>query len=235
MVDDLPYNVFVTGGYYRPLFGNYVADHYALAQVMQGQTLGSAPYNLLFKAFTIGTAPNVPYANIHYIAKNIAKGTDDKTTGFAANLGLRFVSYGASVNYSLWSTDDKTDPNNSVKVLMQSVHAAMTLFGTRLISEIEFLSLERDNKAEDFRRGGVVSFATKFRFWRENYLTLEYAQANTNTSLLPGSAEQTKVGIKSFLIPGVEYSLQYNTDKVVTEGADTIDRTSILSMAHIYF
>lgn len=235
MRDDLPYNVFVQAGYYRPLFGNYVSDHYALAQVLQGATLGTPVYNLLYKAVSVGTAPNVPYMNLHFIGKNIAAGAEDKTQGLAANIGLRFVSFGASVNYSFWATEDKTNNDFPVKVVMHSLHAAGAIFGTKLLGELEFLSLEKDDVANDFRRGGVTTFALKFRFWRENYLTAEYASSNTNRQLAPGKATQSKVGIKSFIIPGVEYSLQLNNDSEETTGVGSADTSYYLSMVHLYF
>ena len=109
MVDDLPYNVFVMyGSFYRPLIGNYSPDHTLLSQTILANALGvGRAYNIgPYEAISIGTAPNVPYANLHYI--NGTYDTDDEMSGFAINTGLRFVSYGASVNYTYWNTADKT-------------------------------------------------------------------------------------------------------------------------------
>lgn len=235
MVDDLPYNVFVMGGYYKPIFGNYTPDHYALSQIMIANTMnGGKPYAQLFKAFSVGTAPNVPYANLHYIAKDMTIDQKaDETTGFAVNLGLRFVSYGASVNYSVWSTENN-QPTGKVKVLMHSAHILGAVLDKRLILGLELLSLERDDPATDFRRGGVYAFESKLRLWRENYLTLDYATANTAPNLLEGSATQTKIGIKSFIIPGLEYSLQYSMDDIELNG-ESFSTANYLSMIHMYF
>ena len=88
MVDDLPYNVFVMGGYYRPLFGRYTPDHTALQIMMASATTG-APTNTsreLWEAFSAGTAPNVPYLNVHYIARGFVPDEPDHK-GFIINAG----------------------------------------------------------------------------------------------------------------------------------------------------
>ena len=115
MADDLPYNTFVMYGFYRPLFGNYSPDHTLLSQKLQALALGAGTaYNIgPYEAITIGTAPNVPYANIHLISRDPIPGDIDSDSssdleGFALNTGLRFVSYGASINYSYWKSENKS-------------------------------------------------------------------------------------------------------------------------------
>jgi len=232
MVDDLPYNVFVMGGFYRPNFGNMGADHYALAQVLTASTINEGkPYKLLFKAVSIGTAPNVPYANLHLIARDVSKDPGkDGTQGVVVNTGLRFVSFGASINYSLWYTKNGIELEDKTSIL-HSWH----LLGTvgRFILGVELLSLTRDNATEDYRRGSVISYEAKFRFWRENYLTLDYAVANTAQDLSAGESKQLKLGLKSFLFPGWEYSLQWSLDNTLVQNRKQ-SQTTVLSMLHMY-
>ena len=238
MADNLPYNIFVMGGYYKPLFGNYVADHYALGQMMLGSVLNGGPsYRLQYKAISVGTAPNVPYANFHLIGKNMASadGSGDKTTGLAANLGLRFVSYGGSVNYSFWATTNKTDPDNPIKIIMHSFSFLGAVANKRLILGLEATSFEKDNPKVDFRRGGVVTFESKYRFWRENYLTADYAFANTHVDLTEGATTQTKVGFKSFIFPGWEYSLYYNIDNLKPKNGEALDKKYLFCNLHLYY
>ena len=238
MADNLPYNIFVMGGFYRPLFGNYVSDHYALNQIVQGNVLNNSPsYNLQYKAVSVGTAPNVPYANLHYIAKNIQQGSGDRTTGFAANIGLRFVSYGASVNYSFWSTSNKSN-GNSIDVVMHSFSLLGAFVQKKLILGLEASSYERDNVGEDFRRGGVITFESKFRLWREFYLTGDYATANTDHQLKPGSSTQMKLGFKIFLFPGWELSVYQNSDNIVSGQGDsktTTKKDYLFANLHLYY
>lgn len=236
LVDDLPYNTFVMAGYYRPLFGNYVADHYALAQTMQAFTLQGAPaYGIQYKAMTIGTAPNVPYANFHIIGKNMAAAdvSKNKHTGFATNLGLRFVTLGASINYSGWVSEDKTDSDFPVKIIMHSLSLQATF--ANVIIGLEGVSFERDDLRNDFRQGGVYTLDLKYRFFRETYLTMEYAVANTTDQLLPGSATQAKYGVKNFLFPGWELSLQYNIDNIEPDSGTKTERKYYLAMLHLFY
>ncbi len=204
MVDNLPYNAFAMAGYYRPLFGNYVPDHYALAQLMTtfAMTKQAKNYNILFNSVTVGTAPNVPYLNLHLIGKQMGDNADN-TNGLAANAGLRFVSYGASINYSYWRTTDKRAHGGPVTgVEMHSLGGAGKL--GRTVAALDFVSLKRDVDTQDFRRGAVWTVDTYTQVWREQYGTFNVARSNTTTDLKPGDASQVKAGVRSFWIPGFE-------------------------------
>lgn len=238
MVDSLPFATFVMAGYYRPLFGNFVPDHYALAQEMTayGMTGSSKNYGILFKALTIGTAPNVPYLNVHLIGKNQSD-KDDQTQGWAVNSGLRFVTLGASLNYSYWRTEDNRLSANH-KAELHSVNAAAR-FG-RVIASLEAVSLARDASDQDFRQGGVYTLDTYTQIWREIYWTLLVSQSNVARDLVPGGAQQVKVGVRGFLFPGVDLMMLYETLDETREDPSTSvmakNKTKgITGQLHLYF
>lgn len=238
MVDNLPFNVFVMGGYYRPLFGNFVPDHRALAQeittyAMSGQTRN---YTLLYNTISAGTAPNVPYLNVHMIGKQIGD-PDDRTKGYAANAGLRFVTLGASLNYSYWrTTDERAD--RIVGVEMHSTNVAARI--ARSVISLEGVSVSRDVDIEDFRQGGVYALDTYTQIWREMYYTLLFSTSNVATNMLPGKVTQIKTGVRTFLTPGVDLWLLYeNRNETIEDeatGTSTESKLSGLSgQFHVYF
>ena len=224
MVDDLPYNTWVTFGYYRPQFGYVSPDHTLFSQKMvaQGLTGSSSSQNLLFKAVSIGTAPNVPNFNLHLIQKRIGTDVGDRvedTKGVGANAGLRFVTLGASLTYSFWLTKNSETDATPIDTEMHSFTAGAQI--SRFTLNLEALSVVRNKKHDDFRQGGVITLDTLTRMWRENYFTFVYARANTNIAILPGAANQTKVGVRCFFIPGVDVMWSYNVDEVDTKSLET--------------
>ncbi len=240
LVGDLPYNTFVMGGLYRPLFGNFVPDHYTLAQEMAsfGMSGDTKNYNLLFEAVSVGTAPNVPYLNVHMITKNLSSGDPaDNTRGWAANLGMRFVTLGASINYSYWRTNDvRVDRKTSLE--MHSLGAAARIW--RTTASLELLSVQRDLDVQDYRQGGTDTLDTQTQLWRENYLTLMYAQSNTLTTILPGKSTQVKGGLRSFWLPGVETWLMVENREDDTKNPQTsvvtVGKTNgVEAQLHLYF
>lgn len=239
LIDDLPYNIFVMGGLYRPLFGNYVPDHYQLAQEMVAFAVSDSnkTYALPpFKAISLGTAPNVPYLNFHLLGGQ-AGVQDDRTRGFAANAGLRFVTLGASVNYSYWRTEDRHTHRNT-RNEMHSLGLAAKLL--RTVTSLEAVSLTKDVDVMDFRQGGVYTLDTYTQIWREFYFTLMHARANVHTDLKPGRAEQTKLGLRAFPIPGVDVIVYYEMREqtaidIVTNGRTTTKLNGLTSQLHVYF
>ncbi|MBP9707742.1 MAG: hypothetical protein KBD78_08855 [Oligoflexales bacterium] len=258
LADNLPYNIFVQYGYYRPLFGNYGPDHYSLpqkmmSQALQGNTTNS--YMLTYETLSVGTAPNVPYANFHIIQKKSNDSRYEDTTGFATNLGLRFVTLGASLNYSLWRTDTQfyKEDENGIKVKattseveMHSFHAAATKFN--LITSLEYVSVTRNETEQDFRRGGTVNWENYYKVWRENYAFFQWGIASTTPELLPGETTQNKIGVRSFLFPGIDIMLNLEKEKVkaksrldadgnivsANEGVSR-DQIAITGQLHLYF
>ena len=237
MVDNLPYNIFVMGGWYLPLFANFSPDHRQLAQKMISfaQSGNPANYGLVYNALTFGTAPNVPYLNLHLIQKRIGD-PDDRTAGAAANIGLRFVSLGASINYSYWRTDDNRGVGNETSVQMHSFGAA-AMFGNTVTS-LEAVSLVRDQLDKDYRRGGVYTLDTYTKIWRENYFTFQMGLGNTNAVLQTGSGQQIRIGARSFVLSGIDLALAYemSEDKTKTK-TDTskVKGTALTSQVQMYF
>ena len=99
---------------------------------------------------------------------------------------------------------------------------------------LELLSLERDNPAQDFRRGGVYTFEGKYRFWREMYAQFAYAMANTDSSIKEGSASHTKVGVRTFLYPGWEFELDYNMTQNSPSGGESSKTNYYLANFHFF-
>lgn len=234
MVDSLPYASYVQLGYYRPLFGHYTPDHYALQQVMTAQALGTQPYNMLYKAASFGSAPNVPYYNLHVIQKDLSNlNSKDKTEGFVFNGGVRGVTLGWTVNYSYWRTDNKTT-DDTIAVEMHSLYGGAIFFDRSLFVNLEFLGLKRDDPANDFRQGSVYTLETKYRYWREFYATAALASANTTQSLAPGTASQWQLGLRSFLSPGVDVEILMNSTLNKPENADEQKFRYMLTNLHFY-
>jgi len=202
------------GGYYRPLFGKMSPDHTQLAQkaVAVALTGSSRSQNLLYTAGTIGTAPNVPYANIHLIGKRkYATNDNDKTTGFAFNGGLRFVKLSGSINYSFWQSENVGE---GTQTQMQSLDGGLK-FGRATVNS-EFLYLTRDEPAV-YKEGNIFTLESHIRLFRENYLTLYTAEANTTPNLTPGKTNETRFGFRSFLFPGMDLSFYWGSEAVVTD------------------
>ncbi|MFW7377771.1 MAG: hypothetical protein ACOH5I_03040 [Oligoflexus sp.] len=234
MVDDLPWNGYVMYGYYKPLFGNYTPDHTSLAQVMVSNVTtgqGNTARNI-YRALSLGSAPNVPFGNLHYISKRVGDNRNENETGFAGNFGLRFVSFGLQVTYSFWATQDETDKANTKQVEMHAFEARGTY--QDYIVGIEAVSMARDDPTQDFREGGVITLEGKYRFWLENYATLEYAIANTGADLTPGTANQIKIGSRHFLIPGFNLTFQYTKENNKTSLSKS-DRSYLSMMVHSHF
>ncbi|MFW7378516.1 MAG: hypothetical protein ACOH5I_06910 [Oligoflexus sp.] len=238
LVDDLPWNSFVMGGYYQPLFANDAADHNKLSRKFVAASLtgnSRGAYRLLYKAFSVGAAPNVPYFNVHHIAKRIDDSNpDDRTQGFAANAGLRFVSLGASLQYSLWSTKDRSPEFRDTRIMMQALHLNSTLGQDRLFLGWEGIlsEVERDR---DFYRAWVSSVEMRWRFYREFYLTGEWAVANSDENLEEGSAKQQKYGIQAFIWSGIAWHGAYVINDFRTSGRERPSQHYFSSQIHIYY
>lgn len=221
LVDDLPYNVFVQYGLFRPMFGYYDPNHTSLAQELNG-----LKYNGIVKALSIGTAPNVPFFNLHLITPK-ADATS-KESGFATNIGARFVTIGASAVFSYWKTkiEGATDYDRE----MWSIN-----LGGQLQRFTLNLDLMRYDKTTTVKNGGTVTtLDTRYRLWKENYLMLNYATSNVAKDLDPGSATDMILGFKSYLYSGVELEfLVSKRDETDTGVSSTID--VIQSQLHVYF
>ena len=237
MYDNLPYNTFVMAGLYRPLFGNATPDHTALPQkiLASAQDIGGGMYRAPpFTAISVGSAPNVPFANVH-----ILTGTTDVTTwknlsGFALNGGLRFVKFGASAVYSFQKTSGTNAASEDVTTLLNSISLGATLKRTTV--NYEAISYSNDNKSKALREGGTHSLDTYTRLFGETYFNFAYSIANVTTDILPGKAMQMKSGLRSFLIPGIDLQVGYETTTNKPSEDDPETKTSgITTQLHAYF
>lgn len=234
LVDDLPYNTFFMYGIYRPLFGgNPTADHRLLTQELIAKTLhkGKA-YHLRYRAVTVGTAPNVPYANFHLITGDndeiFFNPTDEETErdnglfGGAANIGLRFVTLGINTTYSFWYTKDDND-NLSI---MHSASFGLQVFNVTAM--LEGMFLKRENALRD-DSGSVIHLDIYTRIWRQIYLNTQVLYTNINKNMGKGSAQQYRAGLRAFLLPGLDVSVNYEFELNDDEEKNVEDKTSAIS------
>lgn len=234
LVDDLSYNSFVQAGFYRPMFGHYTPDHTALAQRVSGFSQYST-----FKAIGAGTAPNVPFFNVSFIQPTSNRRPRNSTAnmlgngdeGYAMAFGGRFVTLSASAMVSLWNTNWKDNLGIKHSRRMTSLTTG-AMFGPVIVNG-EILRVERSALAEA-NAGTVYTLDTKYRVWRENYAVVNYAKANTSRELLPGSADEYMIGVKSLPFSGTELETLYILRNEEQEGFKRQDR-ALQIQAHIFF
>lgn len=232
MLDDLPFNVYVMYGLYRPLFGgNPMPDHRALPQRLTAAALqGGSAYTLRYRTLSIGTAPNVPYANVHVITgrdMHFKRDVNDSTRGVALNVGLRFVTLGINTTYSFWLTHNQSRERS----LLHSAALGMQLWKTTALLEI--LQLQRKN-ASGKDTGSVVTLDTHTQLWRQFYLTSQYSWANTTADLGAGRAQQYRIGLRVFLLAGVDVSFNYEFDHAAPDSAADSSSHALSSQLHLY-
>ncbi len=217
LLDDLPYNSFIMSGLYLP--ANSDPDHTSLAQEILAQTLygdqGGRAQTMLFEAFGVGAAPNVPFVQLHYIKNKLLIGSrieGDQTKGVVLSGGLRFVTLGFSVNGSLWSLSD-SNTSTGIKTDYQLSSLGLGAKLGRIILNIDTLSLFKKDPIKGERLGGVLSNSVKLQIWRSYYAVLDYAYGNTDKELFPGYNLQTKFGFRGFHFSGFESSLTYDVEE----------------------
>lgn len=237
MVDELPYNVFVMHGFYKPLFGNYSPDHTLLSQKMLGSAIGlGSVYNSpAFETTSIGTAPNVPYANLHVITGSLNEAIDDYS-GLVLNTGLRFVSYSASANYTYWQSEGEISAGNKRSTTAHSLHLAGKL--GRFIMNYEFALFEAEQESETATtslEGNVHFIDLNVQLFKEIYGVFQYSMAGSTESLAEGSATQYKIGSRAFLLPGLEFQLLLENQETKFDGVDqSIVSNFITSQLHMF-
>lgn len=226
LVDKLPYNSFIMGGLYLPMFGAQSADHSLIIQKIPGFSQQS-----VHKAITIGTAPNVPFFNVHKIY-SMKDADESKQDGWAANIGLRFVSFGASVVLSYWDTEGE-EAEGFTQQNMWSLSAGAKY--NKFIMNYNLIGVEKEVTGVGSDSGTVMSMDLKYRYWRENYLTTSYSIANTNTSLKAGDVTEMSFGLKSFVYAGSELDFIYRITDENTEGGSSSKVNGLLAQMHLYF
>jgi len=244
MYDKLPYATYVIAGIYRPMFGNYNLNHRSLRETIAfGYTVpggagspairrfgGSAA--LRYEGISIGTSPNVPFANIHLLTNTGIDGVTDGSTGFVANAGLRFVTLGASAVVSYWSTQTEDERQKNM--------FAITLGGVykKLIANFEFLGFDEEFAPGLANKGSVYTLDLRYPIYRESYLQASVAMANTSRTQTEGSSSDISLGYKMFVFSGLEFDLSYWMHTNVDEsGSNTLDTkwSSIQFQTHFYF
>jgi hypothetical protein len=233
MVDDLPFNSYVMSGIYRPMFGHYAIDHTSLSSTLTG-----FGYNAAFNTTSFGTAPNVPFFNLHLI-NPMQNATANQSKGLAVNLGARFVTLGASGTLSYWNTKtiDPATGSESGGRNMTSV-AVGGMLG-QYIFDLDFMRVQKTT-VSSIDEGTCLSWENRYRVWREMYVEAIVAWANTAKDSSPGSSNDLSVGFRSFLMSGLEMSLmysdKYNSTKDRSTGEQvTAERTKLITAQMHFF
>lgn len=211
MLDDLSYNTFVMSGLYRPMFGHANPDHNSLVSVVTGMG-----YDAVFRALSVGTAPNVPFFNLHLIQPMTSAGKN-QDSGFALNAGARFVTLGASFTFSYWDTKAKSQESGEAMYARNMWSMAGGLSFQRWIANLELIRLKMTTGGT-IDEGNVFNFENKLRLWRELYGVLNFASSNTAISSMksrlaprldPGTSGEWSTGVKMFPIAGAEFEFLY--------------------------
>lgn len=231
LVDDLPYNSFFMYGLYRPMMGHYSPDHTSLFALATGMNMRT-----YYKAATIGTAPNVPFFNLHYIQplSNSSRTDRKQDEGFAVNAGARFVTMGAYIMLSYWKT--QADYRGAGSGIYDNKYTSLTGGGTiwRYTLVWDYTLVEKDEKNVRSDKGAVLTVENRLRFWRENYALLNYETLSTDTSLREGSTNQLTLGADFFPYSSMEFQLLYKQRKETTSGT-TVDSKTTLAQLHLFF
>ena len=235
LYDDMPYNSYIQYGFYRPMFGIYNPNHENLFADYSG-----LDQNAVFKGLGLGMAPNVPFFMFNLLrrSENPQTATTAQEEGFVVTGGLRGVTLGLSLVGSYWSTRT-TSAGSEARKLMINVNGGMTV--GRFVLNGDFTRIDRT--AINGQRDAVtlITAETKYRFWREMYLQLNYTTANAaldpnaTNGLGKGSGSELAFGAKAFLIAGteLEFLMQQKTNTLETAAEDTYNIMSL--QFHLYF
>tara|TARA_B100000749_G_scaffold122825_1_gene93780 strand:+ start:21463 stop:22845 length:1383 start_codon:yes stop_codon:yes gene_type:complete len=226
IADDLWYNTYIMGGIYLPMFGNYTPDHTRLAADISGINQNST-----HKGVGIGTAPNVPFANINYISSTLNNQSEfAQDEGVVINVGARAVTLSLSGLLSYWNTKDSFNDTEKEMIAASGGFMYKDIIGT---GEVINFNITDGSK----NKGFVGTIELKYRVWRENYLMLNYAESNTTRARAEGQATESMLGVKSFLYPGSELELLYISRFEKREsGTGSTNNTQLIQLqAHLYF
>ncbi len=239
LTDNWMYNTWLMAGIYRPDFGLYTPDHTDLKATITGMDQNSS-----YNSIGIGTNPNVPFINAHYIFKKesdgdfVRVGTRENSTsnhrfnnesGFNINASARFITLGLSGKVSYWSTETESGLERS----MYSLSGGLKF--KRFVGNIELL---RWSVLDPNETAGTITYIdTKTRLWRENYFTFTTSNANTTIKGTPGNATEYTLGLRSYLFSGMKLDLMYKnlTSDYNESSAIDADTTSYFVQFHTYF
>ncbi len=225
LVDDLPLNSYAMYGLYRPMFGWYTPDHYSLSQTLKG--LGT---RAVFNCVGIGAAPNIPFANFNLIFSTPGSGYD-RSSGFVVNIGGRWVTLGASILLSFWSTHNPNIVGQKLSREMVSLSGGLKVW--RFTWNFELLRVDRESSPGVSDAGGVFTSEILGRVFRENYVVVNTAFSNVARDLSSGKAKELMVGIRSFPLPGLEVEALLIQGK--NEKSTTLETTLVQTQLHLFF
>ncbi|MGE0527631.1 MAG: hypothetical protein AB7G93_12740 [Bdellovibrionales bacterium] len=233
LVNDLPYNTHAMFGIYRPLFGHHTPDHTSFLSYATGLDQRAA-----YKAVTVGTAPGVPFLNMHAflpINKSDFNDADSKADkGLALNVGGRWVTFGAYAMLSYWNTEGEPD-SGSTSVLKRSMWSLSGGGTYKFYSlSLDFSRVERETTGVRKDTGTVITAENRFRVWRETYAKFNYENMSTARSLREGKAGAYSIGAASFLISSLQLELMYKSIAETDTGQD-INEKMMLAQFHIFF
>ncbi len=233
--DGLSYNTYVMGGIFRPMFGQQSANHRALREVLAfGQFGGAGSSQVRYEGVSIGSSPNVPFFNLTYLKDSGLNALNGGTDGFVANVGLRFVTLGASMTASYWSS---TSPDQSGELTKDMFALAIGANYKRLTGNFEFLGFDEEFSPGASNSGGVMTGELKYRIFKESYLTFSYASANTSRNQRQGDSSDLSIGYRMFALSGLELDLSYwmHTNNDESELEPITDWNSVQAQIHLYF
>lgn len=237
MIDDMFYNTFIMYGMYKPMFEHYTPDHTTLAQKM----LYDKPFDVLNKAFSIGLAPNVPFANLHFI-QPMANSGYNQEEGVVLNLGARWVTLGASLVYSYRSVKDTAQ--GDAATVAHSLSGGM--MWKRLILNTEFLNVTRDRiGASGQDSGSVMTLEARYKLWKESYIETVTEFSNIGVGLNGsnlqrmgrGHASQVSLGFRYFPAAGIDLSAFFRKTTETPEDKilKAFNNSEGILQAHFYF
>lgn len=243
MIDDMFYNSFIMYGMYKPMFEHFTPDHTTLAQSI---LYDNRAFRVVNKALSLGLAPNVPFANFHFIQPML---NDDfsQEEGFIANLGARWVTLGASLVYSYRNVKDTRTINNFTGLERQAHSLSGGMMYKNFILNAEALNITKEYAPGLVNGGTVTTFEVRYKIWRETYLESMFEFSNIlvgtqGTSaeiqqMNPGDATQVTVGFRFFPVAGVDLSVHYRktTETPKDENIKAFNESEGLIQAHLYF
>lgn len=198
LADDLAFNTYLMSGLYRPMFGHYNVDHNSLASVLTG--LG---YDAVFRTTSLGTAPNVPFLNVHWV-QPMHNTSFRQDSGYVVNLGGRWVTLGASLILSYWDTEEKKS-TNGIRRKMQSIAVGGKL--GRWIPNLDVMQIIKETSSSR-DEGTLLSFENRVQLWREIYGVFNYSEAGTAKDLSDGRSRDIGAGLRAFLLSGLDFEIQ---------------------------
>lgn len=240
LIDDMFYNSFIMYGLYKPMFEHYTPDHTTLAQSI---LYDNKSYSQVNKALSIGLAPNVPFANIHFI-QPMANTNFSQEEGFIANVGARWVTLGASLIYSYRKVKDGKIKDSNQNALERTAHSLSGgIMYKDFIFNIEALNIAKEYSKGLVNSGTISTLEARYKIWKEFYLESIFELSNIAAGfggaqqMNPGSATQTTVGFRFFPVAGVDLAVHYKktTDTPEDKALAKFDESEGLIQAHLFF